>query len=970
MFAKRTFAILLAVALGAGVMFGFAMSANAATLTIHPSGQDTSNGRTGTWTVTGAWGTALDTNDGATTRANGPTTTNANVFLLMDGITAPTGPITAVTVGTYAASSNGQTGCTMRLGVAAATGSAVLQATAQAISSGTAYNRYTYSPATDPTGGAWDWADISTLRTVVQQTTRPGGFGTRQLRVTEAYITVTYTAQYTITASAGAGGSISPAGATTVNENTNQTYTITPNTGYHVTGVTVDGVSQGAMTSYTFSNVTANHTIAATFALNTYTITSSAGANGSISPAGATTVNHGSNQSYTITPNSGYAIAAVTVDGVSQGAVSSYTFTNVTAGHTISATFVASGYVITTSPGANGAITPSSPTVAHGANQTFLITPNTGYHITNVVVDGASQGAIGSYTFSNVTAAGHTISATFDINQYVITTSPGANGTITPSSPTVTHGANQTFAITPNTGYHVASVLVDGVSQGAVTSHTFYSVGSNHTISATFALNTYTITSSAGANGAISPVGATTVNHGSNQSYTITPNGGYVIAEVLVDGVAQGPVTSYTFSNVTAAHTISVTFATRTYQIAASAGANGAISPSGNVNVASGANQAFSITPNTGYHVANVLVDGASQGAVNSYTFYSVAASHTISATFAINQYVIATSAGANGTITPTSPTVNHGANQSFTITPNGGYSISSVSVDGASVGAVGSYTFNNVTAAHTIAAGFTPSAGTTFTVVSASSPGAGTVDVVFSNNVNGGTVQAADFAIGGVSVISATLQSNNRTVRLATGSLTPGSPYTVSVTAGSISDTGGRPVAAPLSAGFTGAPGSWTESVPAAGVTVSYANATQAGGLTATVPPSRHTAPLSFRLLPSAYRDIHPTTTFTGVATVTMRYTPAEVNGNPTALRLFHWTGSSWQDITTYVDTANNTVSGTTSSFSDFTLGEPTGTGGTGGVGTTRSPASSEWSLALLAAIGAGMLALRGRRRGATGAR
>lgn len=384
MFARRTLAIVLAVALGAGAVFGLVASASAATLTIHPSGRDTANGRTGTWTVTGAWATALDANDGATTRANGPTVTGAaNVFLLMDGVTAPTGPITAVTVGTYAASSNGQTGCTMRLGVAAATGSAVLQTTAQAISTGTAYNQYTYTPATDPTGGAWDWADISTLRTVVQQTTRPGGTGTRQLRATEAYITVTYTAQYTITASAGSGGAISPAGATVVNENTNRAYTITPNTGYHVVGVTVDGVSQGAITSYTFTNVTANHTIAATFALNTYTITSSAGANGSISPTGATAVNHGSNQSYTITPNSGYAIAAVTVDGVSQGAVSSYTFSNVTAAHTISATFVASGYVITTSPGANGAITPSSPrlrmapTRRSSSRQTRVITSRT-----------------------------------------------------------------------------------------------------------------------------------------------------------------------------------------------------------------------------------------------------------------------------------------------------------------------------------------------------------------------------------------------------------------------------------------------------------------------------------------------------------------------------------------------------------------------------------------------------------------
>ena len=58
----------------------------------------------------------------------------------------------------------------------------------------------------------------------------------------------------------------------------------------------------GAVTSYTFTNVTADHTIAASFAIDTYTITASAGANGSISPSGAMTVNYGANQTFTITP--------------------------------------------------------------------------------------------------------------------------------------------------------------------------------------------------------------------------------------------------------------------------------------------------------------------------------------------------------------------------------------------------------------------------------------------------------------------------------------------------------------------------------------------------------------------------------------------------------------------------------------------------------------------------------------------
>jgi len=144
---------------------------------------------------------------------------------------------------------------------------------------------------------------------------------------------------YTITASAGSGGSISPSGTVTINYGDSKTFTITPDKGYKISDVKVDGKSVGAVSTYTFENVTSDHTIEATFAINTYTITASAGSGGSISPSGAVTVKSGDSATFTITPNSGYVISDVKVDGKSVGVVTSYTFTNVTANHTIEATF-------------------------------------------------------------------------------------------------------------------------------------------------------------------------------------------------------------------------------------------------------------------------------------------------------------------------------------------------------------------------------------------------------------------------------------------------------------------------------------------------------------------------------------------------------------------------------------------------------------------------------------------------------
>jgi uncharacterized protein YdeI (BOF family) len=74
---------------------------------------------------------------------------------------------------------------------------------------------------------------------------------------------------YTITATAASGGTISPSGAVVVNSGTNQTFTISPDMGYSVASVTVDGVSKGATTRYTFTNITAPYTIAVTFANST-----------------------------------------------------------------------------------------------------------------------------------------------------------------------------------------------------------------------------------------------------------------------------------------------------------------------------------------------------------------------------------------------------------------------------------------------------------------------------------------------------------------------------------------------------------------------------------------------------------------------------------------------------------------------------------------------------------------------------
>jgi hypothetical protein len=427
----------------------------------------------------------------------------------------------------------------------------------------------------------------------------------------------------------------------------------------NVTSYTDSSLSDGttyyfAVTAYDstgntsgYSNQASYSTAATPPPATLYTVTASAGSGGTISPSGAAVLSSGANQSYTITPNAGYKVSGVTVDGASVGAVTSYSFSNVTKNHTIAATFsasTASAYTITASAGTGGSITPAGATsVPAGASQSYTVTPAAGYYVASVLVDGAAVasniagGAGYTQTFSAVSAA-HTVSASFAVRSYHIVATAGTNGSVTPADSWVQYQGSQAMTFTPASGYQVADVKVDGTSVGAVNSYTFSNLAADHTLAVSFGVPVpnYTITASAGANGTITPTA--TIPSGSSRTFSVTPNTGYYVVSVVVDGttvasnVPSGGY-NYAFSNVTGNHTISATFGVRYYNITATAGSNGSITPADSW-VLYNTNQVIAITPNSGHKIADVKVDGVSVGAVSSYTFSGVAAPHTIQASF------------------------------------------------------------------------------------------------------------------------------------------------------------------------------------------------------------------------------------------------------------------------------------------------------------------------------------------------
>ena len=172
------------------------------------------------------------------------------------------------------------------------------------------------------------------------------------LRINYNATSVTLLALATVTPSAGANGTISPNTPQFVSVGATTTFTVTPNAGYTAS---VGGTCGGALVgnTYTTNAITANCTVAASFSQITFTVTPSAGANGTIAPSTPQTVAQGATTSFTVTPSAGYTAA---VGGSCGGTLvgNTYTTSAIAADCTVSASFTAAAVTTFSGPSATG----------------------------------------------------------------------------------------------------------------------------------------------------------------------------------------------------------------------------------------------------------------------------------------------------------------------------------------------------------------------------------------------------------------------------------------------------------------------------------------------------------------------------------------------------------------------------------------------------------------------------------------
>lgn len=298
-----------------------------------------------------------------------------------------------------------------------------------------------------------------------------------------------------------------------------------------------------------------------------YQITATANGEGTISPSGEIKVSSGESLTFYIHPQSRHVIAEVKIDGSSQGPMNSYTFTNISANHSIEANFLPKpvpqvAFAVNCGgpqyKGRDGIVYPADTQYSGGST-----------YATTAPIQGTEDDTLyqseryGNFSY-NIPLANGNYTVVLKLAEIYPRSDRGTRVfDVWIEGDKVIHHLDIYASAGKYKAYDVALPVT--VSDGMLNIEFRNVVGSAKVstilVTATQGTPQVTLTATAGPGGRMDPQGSVKVSVGSSQTFAITPDSGFQIAEVKVDGVSQGKLSSYTFANVSAPHSIEASFA-------------------------------------------------------------------------------------------------------------------------------------------------------------------------------------------------------------------------------------------------------------------------------------------------------------------------------------------------------------------------------------------------------------------------
>ena len=523
------------------------------------------------------------------------------------------------------------------------------------------------------------------------------------------YSSVPLSAQYKITITSSDYGSVSPSGVNYVDEGESITVRFVPNEGCYVKRIVVDEVvlqgtefTNAKLKGYTFTNITKNHSVSVTFAINTYTITVVQAQNGTISEA-QNSYNYGTNATFTITPDAGYHIDHLIIDGVKYtDTLSNYTFENITANHTISASFAPNTNTRYFVRHWQESLTSSGAVYIENKYYTLVSTDiyDDGTTGSKTNVSAKSFDGFSARPFEQAIVLGDgsaVVEILYDRNIYKLELVKGENVQSTTGAGDYYFGENVSIAAVIEEGYEwVAWVSSDSslILDGMTMDYSFEMPPGDIQFTATTTIKKFDVTIESTSGGKVLPSGDQRIGYGGSLLLSFDADEGFELKQLIIDGndVFNKIVDNcYIISNIKEKHTVKAVFDLKKIDVIVYASSNGNISTESVESALYGKDLVCTFTPDEGYKVKDVKIDGVSVGAVYSYKLPSVTTEHSIVVEYEIKKFNIVLSVEGNGSIDTTEQLqgVEYGSTRTFTITPDEGWNLQKVHVNGNMIGVV-----------------------------------------------------------------------------------------------------------------------------------------------------------------------------------------------------------------------------------------------------------------------------------------